>query len=115
MLSRIRVRGKGRSVNAARAHAVDPIDMIDVVKAPPIHHAKRCPMEINDLVTVYTMGNPLKAQMVKNFLEAEGIKCFLDGINQAAEPGLIGLEIDVQVAAADADRARKLLKQNEAR
>jgi hypothetical protein len=72
-------------------------------------------MEINDLVTVYTMGNPMKAQMVKNFLEDEGIKCFLDGVNQAAEPGLIGLEIQVQVPAGDADRARHLLKANEAR
>jgi hypothetical protein len=72
-------------------------------------------MDVNDLVTVYTMSNPMKAEMVKNLLESEGIRCFLDGINQAAEPGLIGLEIDVQVPAADADRARKLILANEGR
>jgi hypothetical protein len=72
-------------------------------------------MDFNDLVTVYTVGNPTKAEIVKNYLQSEGIHCFLDGINQAAEPGLLALEIKVQVPAADADRARKLLESHDAR
>ena len=46
-------------------------------------------MDIKDLVTVFTVANPIKAEIIKNFLESEEIPCFLDGINQAAEPGLI--------------------------
>jgi hypothetical protein len=72
-------------------------------------------MDFNDLVTVYTVGNPTKAEIVKNYLQSEGIHCFLDGINQAAEPGLLALEIKVQVPAADSDRARKLLESHDAR
>jgi hypothetical protein len=71
-------------------------------------------MDSEDLVTVYTLGNPVQAEIIKNALQADGIRCFLDGINQAAEPGLIGLEIRVQVAPADADRARKLLESHDA-
>jgi hypothetical protein len=72
-------------------------------------------MDIKDLVTVFSLSNPTKAEIIKNYLQTEGIQCFLDGINQAAEPGLIALEIRVQVAAANADRARKLIESHEAR
>ena len=72
-------------------------------------------MDINDLVTVYTLANPTKAEIIKNYLQSEGMHCFLEGINQAAEPGLIALEIKVQVPAADSDRARKLIESHEAR
>src|ERR1700722_15997965 len=75
---------------------------------------KRRTMESNDLVTVYTVGNPVQAEIIKNALQAEGIRCFLDGINQAAEAGLIGLKIGVEGAPADADRARKLVESHDA-
>jgi hypothetical protein len=70
-------------------------------------------MEITDLVTVYTLNNPLQAEIIKNALEAEGIRCFLDGLNQAAEPGLMVFQIKVQVPAGDADRASRLIKAHE--
>ena len=72
-------------------------------------------MDIKDLVTVYTLANPTKAEIIKIYLQSEGMHCFLEGINQAAEPGLIGLEIKVQVPAPDSDRARKLIESHEAR
>jgi hypothetical protein len=72
-------------------------------------------MDHQDLVTVYSVANPTKAEIIKNFLQSEGITCFLEGINQAAEPGLIVLEIKIQVAAPDADRAAKLIETHEAR
>jgi hypothetical protein len=71
-------------------------------------------MESHDLVTIYTLANPVTAEIIKNALQSEGIRCFLDGINQAAEPGLIGLEIKVLVAPSDADRARKLVESHDA-
>jgi len=72
-------------------------------------------MDANELVTVFTVGNPAKAEIIKNFLESEGIFCFLDGINQAAEAGLNVLDIGIQVRPTDADRARKLIESHEAR
>ena len=45
-------------------------------------------MESQDLVTIYTVGNPIQAEIIKNALQAEGIRCFIDGENQAAEAGL---------------------------
>jgi hypothetical protein len=72
-------------------------------------------MDESDLVTVFTVANPAKAEIIKNFLESEGIFCFLDGINQAGETGLMALDIGIQVRPADADRARKLIESHEAR
>ena len=71
-------------------------------------------MEAENPVTVYTLDNPVKAEIIKNALQAEGIRCFLDGINQAAEPGLMGLEIKVQVSSGNVDRARRLIESHEA-
>jgi hypothetical protein len=67
-------------------------------------------MDSEELVTVITLANPVKAEIIKNYLESEGMVCFLDGINQAAEPGLFALDIKVQVPAAEADRARQLIE-----
>ena len=69
----------------------------------------------NELVTVFTVANPAKAEIVKNFLESEGIYCFLDGVNQAGEAGLNTLDIGIQVRPADADLAHKLIEAHEAR
>jgi putative signal transducing protein len=70
-------------------------------------------MDMQDLVTVYTASNSPQAEIVKNFLVAEGIPCFIAGENQAAEAGLIGIAIQLQVPAAHADHARKLLASRE--
>ncbi|MCS7045691.1 MAG: DUF2007 domain-containing protein [Gemmataceae bacterium] len=70
-------------------------------------------MDINEPVTVFTLSDPIKAEIIKNSLAADGIRCMLDGINQAGEAGLTAFEIKVQVAAKDADLARRLIEQHE--
>ena len=70
-------------------------------------------MESDDLVTVYTVFNPIEAEIIKNALEAEEIPCFVEGINQAAEPGLAALPIHIQVPAGEADRARMFIQTHE--
>ena len=72
-------------------------------------------MEPQDLVTVYTVSNSVEAEIIKNALHAEGIKCFVAGENQAAESGLTGLAIGIDVPAADADRARGFIQAHDQR
>jgi hypothetical protein len=72
-------------------------------------------MKTSDLVTAYTLTNPVEARLIENALRAEGIHCFLDGINQAAVPGIGAFEIKVQVPAADGDRASRLIRLHEER
>jgi len=67
------------------------------------------------LVTVYTLDNPVKAEIIKNALEEEGIRCFLDGMNQMIVPGTAPFRIHVQVAAGDETRATEFIKEHEAR
>lgn len=70
-------------------------------------------MAQQELVTAYTLSDPVTAEIIKNFLHSEGIKCFLDGINQAGEAGLNIMTIKVQVPADDVDRAQKLIRAHE--
>lgn len=70
-------------------------------------------MEPHEWVTVYTHPNPVIAEVIKNSLLADGIRCTLEGAGQAAEPGLIGLPVKIQVPAQDADLARKLVLRHE--
>lgn len=65
-----------------------------------------------EMVTVYTVKNPVEAEIIKNALQAEGIRCFLEGINQAVEVGLVP-QVRLQVAEHDAARARKLIQDHE--
>ena len=67
----------------------------------------------DDLVTVYTVGNPVKAEIIKNALIAEGLHAFIEGENQAGESGLIGIEIKIQVPADEGMRARKFITAHE--
>src|SRR4051812_39743507 len=46
-------------------------------------------MDPNELVTVYTVSNPIEAEIIKNALVDEGIACVLDNELQAAEAGLM--------------------------
>ena len=68
-------------------------------------------LKMYQLVTVYTVENPVEAEIIQNALHAEGIRCFLEGENQAG--GLTAMEIKIQVPIADADRARKLIASHE--
>lgn len=75
--------------------------------------APRCVMDPNEPVAVYTVSNPVEAEIIKNALRSEGIACELEGVNQAAEAGLIGLEIKILVPAHDANAARNFLTEHE--
>lgn len=66
-------------------------------------------MDTHELVTVYTVTNPNEGEVIKNALNAEGIRCFLDGAGQAGEAGIGAFEIKVQVPVWDADRASKFI------
>jgi len=68
-----------------------------------------------DLVTVYTVGNPMEAEIIKNALEAEGIRAFVDGQGQAGRSGLTGFEIRINVPTTVAERARAFIEEHERR
>jgi hypothetical protein len=68
-------------------------------------------MTTHDSVQVYTVTNPLEAEMVCNMLHAEGIAAISGGDNQAGYAGVI--EIPIMVRAEDADRARRILERHD--
>jgi hypothetical protein len=70
-------------------------------------------MEPKELVPVYTANDPIKANIVKNLLEEEGIRAFIANENQAAVTGLMAFEVKVLVEADRADEARKLIEPRE--
>src|SRR5262245_1823 len=72
-------------------------------------------MARDELVTVYTGGDPVKAEIIKNALEGEEIRCFLEQEDQAGLSGLMGVSIKVQVPAEDVDRARRFIADHERR
>jgi len=68
-------------------------------------------MEADEPVTVYTVNNPNEAEIIKMALQAQGISCQLDGEGQAGLSDI--LEIGILVPARDADRAEKIIAQND--
>lgn len=70
-------------------------------------------MDAQDLVTVYTVTNPIQAEIIKNALQSEGIACELDGENQAGLSDI--LEIGILVRADDADRALDIIRERDPR
>ena len=68
-------------------------------------------MDQNELVTVYTLTDPNRSEIIKGALQAEGIACELGGEGQAGFTGL--WEIQVMVRADDADRAKKIIELHE--
>ncbi len=70
-------------------------------------------MEPNDLVTVYSVSDPVKAEIIKNALRNEGIRCFLEGANQGSFGELVTFPIKIQVAASDADKAARFIESHE--
>jgi hypothetical protein len=69
--------------------------------------------EMNDLVAVYTVANPVQAEIIKNALAEEGIRCFIEDENQAGAVGLIGIQIRLFVPARDAERAARFIERHE--
>ena len=66
----------------------------------------------NELVSVYSTNNAVEAEILRTALHSEGIKCEIDGENQAGLTGIISMEIRLMVRAEDSDRARKYLEQH---
>jgi hypothetical protein len=46
----------------------------------------------NDLVSVYSTNNAGEAEILRAALQGEGIKCEIDGENQAGLAGIISME-----------------------
>ncbi len=67
-------------------------------------------MEHDDLVTVYTLQDAMQAEIIKNYLESEGIPCAIGNENQAGFTGIF--EVDILVRAEDSDRAEHLIRQH---
>jgi hypothetical protein len=67
--------------------------------------------DIQDPVPIYTVKHASQAEIIKNFLESEGIPCSIDGEGQVGLAGI--LDIKLLVRAVDADRARQLVLQQE--
>ena len=70
-------------------------------------------MKYNDLERVYLLTDANKAEIIKNYLETEGIGCFLDGEQAATATGMSAFQVHVMVRAADADLARRLIEDHE--
>jgi hypothetical protein len=64
-------------------------------------------MDANEPVVIHTTSNPAEAEILKNMLEADGIRCELEGENQGSFVGV--LNIRLLVRAWDEDRARELI------
>lgn len=67
----------------------------------------------DELVTVYTVNDPLEAEVIKNALHEEGIACEINDEHQAGFTGMF--EIGVLVRARDADRAHRIIASHEPR
>lgn len=64
-------------------------------------------MDANEPVVIHTTTDLADAEILKNVLEGEGIKCDLDGENQGSFAGILGVRILVR--AWDEERARQLI------
>ena len=68
----------------------------------------------DDFVAVAHEFSPLKANVIRSRLEAEGIRCFLSGETLASvvgSPSSMGNEISITVQNFDAVRARRILRE----
>jgi hypothetical protein len=70
-------------------------------------------MNADDLETIMTVSNPIEAEVIRAALQAEGIACRIGDENQAGFAGIGGIAIEIMTHASDADRARKILLEQE--
>ncbi len=68
---------------------------------------RRLTVNANEPVEVYASKTLADAEIVKNYLESEGIKCVLEGENQASLSGL--LTVRILVRAWDEEKAQRIL------
>ncbi|MCA9216546.1 MAG: universal stress protein [Planctomycetales bacterium] len=64
-------------------------------------------LRLDDLLEVYSTDDSTDAEIVRNALRSEGIKCEIDGENQGGFTGLTSMPIRLFVRAEDFDRALK--------
>ena len=69
--------------------------------------------EANELETVATVTLEAQAQVIRNALESEGIRAFIEGGSQAGLVGTMGIPVKVQVRARDHERAIQILEAHE--
>ena len=67
-------------------------------------------MEAEEPVQVYSVSNPMVAEMIRNALTAEGIECELSGESQGGFAGVLD-EIQILTHATDAQRALEIIKE----
>jgi hypothetical protein len=72
-------------------------------------------MKPDDLLEVYSTDSTNDADVLRNALHAEGIKCEIDGEHQAGLAGIGIMEIKLLVRAEDFDRARSYVERHEQR
>jgi hypothetical protein len=65
-------------------------------------------MDAEEPVVVYTVNDPIRAELLCNALHEEGIVAEISGESQAGLAGV--LEIDILTKAIDADRARRIIE-----
>jgi hypothetical protein len=70
-------------------------------------------MSTDELLEVYSTDDPIEAEMMRNALRAEGLKCEIDGEGQAGLSGLGIMDVRLCVRAEDFDRARSFLEAHE--
>ncbi len=70
-------------------------------------------MASDELVTVYAARDAVQAEIIKNALEGEGMRCFLEQEDQAGLAGLMNISVKVQVPASEAERARRFIRDHE--
>lgn len=71
-------------------------------------------VKADDLVTVSSAANAVDAEIIRNALSANGIRCFSEGSNQGGFSGALGFPVKINVRAADFDRASKIIESREA-
>jgi hypothetical protein len=72
-------------------------------------------MDLHEAVVVHTVTNPVEANLIKNLLQTEGIRCALPGLEQGFSADFSPFEIRIMVEAASADRARRLISSHQER
>jgi hypothetical protein len=69
-------------------------------------------MDGTEPIEIYTVNNPMIAEMIRNALQEEGIACELSGEAQGGFAGVLD-EIQIMTKAADAERALAIIKELE--
>ena len=70
-------------------------------------------MGSNECRVVYTTSDANVAEILRSALNAEGIKCEIDGEGQAGFTGLGIMEINLLVRTEDFDRAKSFVEKHE--